>query len=91
MEQLKKQKFILHDDLFEKLRLEYEKCEYCLIDEVRLYKYYGDYRLISEEYFQRKRNSEFIIGRIYTCFANATPLYCLYLIRKAKYLSFEVR
>ena len=67
MEQLKKQKFILHDDLFEKLRLEYEKCEYCLIDEVRLYKYYGDYRLISEEYFQRKRNSEFIIGRIYTC------------------------
>ena len=67
MEQLKKQKFILHDDLFEKLRLEYEKREYCLVDEVRLYKYYGDYRLISEEYFKRKRNSEFIIGRIYTC------------------------
>ena len=67
MEQLKKQKFILHDDLFEKLRLEYEKCEYCLIDEVRLYKYYGDYRLISEEYFKRKRNSEFVIGKIYTC------------------------
>ena len=34
---------------------------------MRLYKYYGDYRLISEEYFQRKRNSDFIIGRIYTC------------------------
>ena len=67
MERLKKENFIIHDDVFERLKLEYEQCCYCVVLDVRMYKYYGEYRLIDENYFQKKRNSMFVIARIYQC------------------------
>lgn len=65
--QKKRERFVVHDDVFDKLQLEYEYCDYCIIDNVRLYKYWNEYRVVSEEYFEKKRNSMFLIGIIYTC------------------------
>lgn len=63
----KEEKFIIFDDVFDRLMLEYEQCCWCIIPNVRIYKYWKEYRLVSEEYFQKKRNSCFVIGRIYKC------------------------
>lgn len=67
MRKLTKENFIIHDDVFEKLGLEYERCDYCIIDNVRMYKFYGEYRLINEDIFKKKRNSTPIFARIYRC------------------------
>ena len=67
MQRLTKENFIIHDDVFERLGLEYEQCKYGIISNVRMYKFYGEYRLISEDMFQKKRNSMPLFVRVYYC------------------------
>ena len=65
MEKLTKENFIIFDDVFDRLRLDYVKYEYCLLNDVRIYQYYGEYRLVSEDMFDKKRNLMPIIARLY--------------------------
>ena len=67
MEKLTKEKFIIFDDVFDRLRLEYEHYEYCILDNVRIYQYYGEYRLVGENAFEKKRNVMPVIAKIYYC------------------------
>ena len=67
MEKLTKENFIIFDDVFDRLRLDYVKYEYCLLNDVRIYQYYGEYRLVGEDMFDKKRNLMPIIARLYYC------------------------
>ena len=67
MEKLTKEKFIIFDDVFDRLRLEYEHYEYCILDNVRIYQYYGEYRLVGENAFEKKRNVMPVVAKIYYC------------------------
>ena len=67
MEKLTKENFIIFDDVFDRLRLDYVKYEYCLLNDVRIYQYYGEYRLVGEDMFDKKRNLMPIIARLYFC------------------------
>ena len=67
MEKLTKENFIIFDDVFDRLRLDYVKYEYCLLNDVRIYQYYGEYRLVGEDMFNKKRNLMPIIARLYYC------------------------
>lgn len=67
MEKLTKEKFIIFDDVFDRLRLEYEHYEYCILDNVRIYQYYGEYRLVGEDVFEKKRNVMPVVAKIYYC------------------------
>ena len=67
MEKLTKEKFIIFDDVFDRLRLDYEHYEDCRVDNVRIYQYYGEYRLVGENMFDKKHNVMPVIARIYHC------------------------
>lgn len=67
MQKLQKERFIIFDDLFDKLNLEYEQVTYCIVNDFRIYKYYGEYRFIPSDTFDKKRNEMPIIARIYSC------------------------
>ena len=67
MEKLTKENFIIFDDVFDRLRLEYEHYEYCILDNVRIYQYYGEYRLVGENAFEKKRNDMPDVAKTYYC------------------------